>query len=246
MTALYEQCEALFRDYPLAVEKVTADGTQVSMVLAIRDPGEFRFYILQHVRDGEPCPFFHLHSWRATGIAVMEADGSIAGLKRHAAGILARAVPLPRDGAMLGYSVGKEITALMPFNCGYDDRQACHVPSWAFMPRVGEHPYPWPVPLEFGDWFWQQYRSGQIIDLGPVVAASPGAVFWADTQGALGVDCCAIARDLKAGDATLRAGVYAYYELLQDNVPVPSLDVMLATCNVTDLASRFAASPDSP
>jgi hypothetical protein len=47
-TSLYEACQELFANYPLAVRAVNHSDTIGSMVLMLRDDDEIKFFVLSH------------------------------------------------------------------------------------------------------------------------------------------------------------------------------------------------------
>lgn len=90
----------------------------------------------------------------------------------------------------------------------------------------------------FGAWFWDHYRNGNVVDLAPLVAATPDAAFWAQ-PGNLTYGCCAVARDVTSPDGwTLPQGVYVCSDSLRDGETAGPLDEVLAG-DVTDLYPRF-------
>jgi hypothetical protein len=222
---LDERCEQLLNDHPLAVETGVICGND-------GEPDEEQ-YIIELILPG---PQF-AQIWRAASGGswkVAKWDPDVPDGLEH---VVAEGVPLPRDGSLFGYAVGEKITALVAV---YTDDEP---PAFSVMPHAGEHSDLWPLftgqPV-FGQWFWDLHRDGCLVNAGPLVAANPGAVFWADTTDVLGYGCCAVARDVGTEDGvTLQAGVYAYYRLLEDGTPLPSLETLLAGPGLTDLAPRF-------
>jgi hypothetical protein len=114
------------------------------------------------------------------------------------------------------------------------------------MPLAGIPLQQWPPFTDdrlFGRWFWDYYQGGGIVFLSELIAGTRDAVFWADAKTILGSGCCVVTRDIKSPEGyTLPAGRYVYHEALQAGVPVPPLEVLLASTNTIDLALRLRPS----
>jgi hypothetical protein len=76
-TSLYETCQELFDDYPVAVGPVSQDGAVRLMVLMT--PSDTSLFVLTHVGRPGSEPFFRLHSRGTEGEAVIRPDGSAEG-----------------------------------------------------------------------------------------------------------------------------------------------------------------------
>ena len=245
---LYGQCEALFEDYPLAVEPICDDGTQSSMVLMQPNGTAPQFYTLHIVRDGDPYSFCILRPWRSAGGVEISADASAAA-PALAAEVLACVIPLPRHGSLFGWMDDRRtVSALMPFHTDYESETP--EPTWTIMPRADVAENQWP-PFAgaslFGAWFWNYLRSGGITFLDALIAATPDAVFWTDTQVAIATppgfvaDCCVVACDIVSPDGfTFPRGCYAPRPVLRSG-ELPELETLLADPDRIDLAPRFAA-----
>ncbi len=150
----------------------------------------------------------------------------------------------PRDGSLFGWRDGADITALVVTYAEDDGDAADEKPTWSAMPLAGAEETSWP-PFTGQDFassgFWDHYRAGRIVNLAPVLAASPAAAFW--VMRATGEwSCCAVTRDLPGpgGRWHLRQGVYAYSEVLRDQRPVPDVDTLARSPRAVDLAPQFA------
>ena len=224
-TSLYAVCQQLFADYPLAVKKLDPQGAAFNMVLMLEGPGEPEFFIISYWAGGP----YSLARWRGDEVPDGQAEG-----------ILSAAVPLPRDGSMFGWLDQGEVTATMIIYARYSPKHP--VPGWAVSALAGRPEEQWPpfTGLTLADSrFWDHYRAGQIVDLAPLVAETPGSVFWVQAPAPLHA-CCAVAHDVTAPQGwVLPQGVYVWYQSLRDGEPVPSLADLLADPSKTDLAPRF-------
>lgn len=224
----YEACEALLDGYPLA-----ADCQHGARSMALMVPGKtLRFYVLAHFPEAGDGPACALYPWQAPEDGAEIRQG--AGVPGWVPGVLAAAVPVPRDGAMFGYAVGAEITALIPVYGYAEDHPE---PSYTVMPRAGISRDLWPAftsePM-LGHWFWDCVRAGRLISLGPVIAGTCATVFWVpldELDGCVRVTCDVLT---PAGEV-LGAGIYAWSRNLDAGVPLPD-----GLEGATDLAPRFA------
>ena len=234
-STLTEAAERLFADYPQAasIEAVSRYGADRSMTVAVFNDDEPRFFIVG--RDVEPDgPLFTVRQRRTTDVACL-SDETIP-LPGWAADAVTCGLPIPPHGALYGWADRGRITAMIPF---YGDGLE---PGSFLMPEADAADWP-PFAGEkvLGPWLWEYYRAGRIVNLGPVIAGSPGAVFWTAGVAPLEWGCCAVARDLASPDGwTFPSGRYVYGGELQAGVAVPSLETLLADPGATDLAPRFA------
>jgi hypothetical protein len=234
---LYEECNQLFTNYPLAVRADDGGDGGRSMVLMAH--GGLAFFVLWlDYEKGEPV--YSIGPWPAGDIGKITADGGTAASDALSS-VLADGVPIPQNGSIFGWTHDNIVTALIVV---YADEFSDAVPSWTVMPFADAPERRWPPftdePL-FGDWFWTHYRGGEIICLGDVLASSPDTVFWVDTKATLGSDCCVVTRDIRssAGDI-LPHGRYAYYRALRERKALPSVAALLADAGRVDLSPRFA------
>jgi hypothetical protein len=235
----YEACRTLFARYPQAAGTVDPSGTVYSMVLMLPDGDDAGFFVLSH-QHGESGSSYSLWSWPAGDVVDIDAEGSTP-VPVHAVSAVTCGVPIPRDGSLLGWTRGDEVTALIVIYARYTS--AHPEPGWAVMPRAGTPEALWPSftggPL-FGHWSWEQYWAGSIVSLDRLIAAVPGAVCWVDTTATLGSNCCVVASDITDPSGyTLRRGRYVDYEVLRAGKTVPALEALLADPDKIDLAPRF-------
>jgi hypothetical protein len=240
--SLYQTCEELFTNYPLAIRDVTDFSSIRSMVLMCRNGGEAGFFVLSQGRRDE-APLYSMCPWPSGAIVDINADGG-ALVPRMFEDALTAGVPLPRHGSMCGWKGDGVITALIVIYTDYaPDRP---LPRWTVMPLVGLPEREWSAftgQRFFGPWFWEAYRAESIVGLDEIIAEAPGSVFWVNTQSILGSDCCVVAREITVPDgATLPRGQYVYSEVLRSQRPVPSLAALLADVNKIDMAARFRRS----
>ncbi len=243
-SSLFEACAELFTRYPLATRVVNYKGTVHSMVLLVRDGDESAYFVLTH-DCGQAMPFYSVSSWRAGGeIVGIEADGGA--VADWAVSAVTRGIPIPRHGSLFGWRWEDEVTALIAIYARHTS--ALPEPSWAVMPRAGVAEVRWPPFVGehlLGYWFWKYYRAGSMESLGDLIARTPDAVFWVDTEAILGWDSCVVARDIADHEGyVVRRGCYVYYEALLAGKSVPPLDMLLADPRKTDLAPRFQPSSD--
>lgn len=239
-SSLSRVCRALFADYPLAVSADARGRPTGSMVLALPSDDGVAFFVLsRHRRLGRAS--YSLRPWQAAGILEIQPGGATA--SEVAVNAVTRGVPLPRDGSVFGWRSGQDITALITITVRYSPEHP--EPSWAVMPLADLPDTQWP-PFSgrrvLGRWFWEYHQAGTIAWMDRLIAQNSRAVYWVDTKGLLGWDCCVVARDIAVkGGFTLHRGRYVYYEALRAGRMIPPLDVLLADPGKTDLASRFRA-----
>ena len=135
--AAFTACLRLFRKYPLAVRRHYAEHRYGSMVLQHRDAGTTRFLVLIMEWDD----LFVIRHWdRRDGARVeIRPDEPVSGDVRK---LIESSVPVPRDGALLGWVVGHQVRAMLAAHGRlpepWDDASA--VPGVLMMPLVGTQP----------------------------------------------------------------------------------------------------------
>jgi hypothetical protein len=235
---VYPACRDLFDGYPLAVSAVEHVPAMHSIVLMLRDGQDAGFFAL--LRDcGDGRPVYSVIPWDAGGTVTIESGGGdVPGL---AANAVLRGVPIPRDGSLFGWIHGELVAALIVVYTSCTPHRP--VPSWSVVPRAGSPKTQWPPFTDerlFGHWFWDHHRAGRVIDLGGIIAATPGTFFWAETYPALGSDSCVVASDVKTPDGqVLLRGTYLDSAALRAGVAVPTLAELLDGAGMTDLSPRF-------
>jgi hypothetical protein len=237
----YEKCHELFVEYPLAAKAIDKSGLVHSMALALLNGGQANFFLLV-ARRNQDATTFSLFPWRANrGLRIGPDSDEIPDEFSTA---LSRGVPIPRSGSLFGWVHGEAVTALIGAQTRYT--RASPVPAWAVMPLADSPAVEWPpfTDKRFLDsWFWVYYRSGAVVLLDHLIAATSGAIFWVDTREIIGSDCCAVAIDIKSPTGyTLPRGCYAASEALRAGKTPPPLALLLSSPAKTDLGPRFQLS----
>jgi hypothetical protein len=234
---LYEMCDELFASYPVAI--ANQSDTVSFMVLMVEDGDDSDFFLLK--RDSAVSrPVYTLLPWLGGAAVEIDADTG-PGVPDDLSSAIKSGVPLPSDGSLFGWRYADVITTLVAIYSDY--APGSPEPCWSLMPLAEIPEARWP-PFAgehlFGPWFWDHYRAGNLVSLGELIAATPGTVFWADTEAILGSECCVVARDVKSGQGyTLPRGRYVHHSVLRMATQLPSLDVLLSGTGNTDLSPRF-------
>jgi hypothetical protein len=239
--AAFAACLRLFRTYPLAVRRHYAEHRYGSMVLANRASGTTRFFVLIMEWDD----LFVLRHWDRRDGARVEI-GPDAPAPDDVRRLVETSVPVPRDGALLGWLDGYQVQAVLAAHGRlpepWDDASA--VPGILVLPLVGSQPAEWPplaaAPLDDGR-LWSYLERGKVADLTPLIARRPGRVFWvpgaADGPGRRAGTRVVVTERLSGDGCWLPAGVYADYRILREGTPVQTARQLLALPGVTDLAA---------
>lgn len=238
--AAFAACLRLFRSYPLAVRRHYAEHRYGSMVLMTRDTGTARFFVLVMEWDD----VFVLRPWdrRDGARLVIGPDEPVPG---EAWRVIETGVPVPRDGALLGWVTGRQVQAVLAA-CGrlpepWDDASA--VPDVLVMPLAGSQWAGWgppgTSPLGEGR-LWEHVARGRLADLGPVIALGAGRVFWVPgdeaTTGRRGGARVVVTERLSADGLWLPAGVYAGRRAGSEGATALTASQLLALPGVIDLA----------
>ena len=238
---VFATCLRLFRRYPMAVRRHYAEHRYGSMVLMYRGASAARFFVL--IMEWEDL--FVLRHWdRRDGPRV--EIGLREPVPAEVGHIIEASVPVPRDGALLGWMSGYQVQAVLAaygrLPEPWDDASA--VPGVLVMPRVGSPPAGWPSlaasPLDDGS-LWEHVESGRLIDIGPLVTSQPRRVYLVPGgEGAAGRRRAGtrvvVTERLSTEEFWLPAGVYADHWTLRDGMPVMTASQLLALPGVVDLA----------
>jgi hypothetical protein len=238
-SSLYDACHELFANYPLATETADPAIPTSSITLMLQDRDDLVFFVLtRDCRTG--APVYELSPWGGGAALSVEADTG-PGVPDIFVNAVRSGVPIPADGSLFGSRRTGFITALLAIYSAHDPGYT--EPCWSVLPHADIPEPQWPtIPHDrfFGQWFWERYRAADIVPLADLIARTPGTVFWVDTTAVIGSGCCAVARDVVSHEGyTLRRGRYVHHTVLRAGKHVPSLDVLLADDNKTDLSPRF-------
>jgi hypothetical protein len=239
--AVFTTCLRLFRNYPMAVRRHYAEHRYGSMVLMNRDAGTTRFYVL--IMEWEDL--FVLRHWDRRDGARVEI-GPRQPVPGEARQVIESSVPVPREGALLGWVSGYQVQAVLAAHGRlpepWDDATA--LPGVLVMPLVGSQPAEWPPlavsPLDDGK-LWGYLERGQLADLAPLVTRRSGCVFWVpggdEASGPRSAGARVVVTErLSTDEFWLPAGVYADHWALREGTPVLTARQLLALPGVVDLA----------
>jgi hypothetical protein len=236
--SLYEACDELFARYPQATSVINLKGTVCSMVLMMLDGDQAAFFVL--VRDhAEDRSLYSFAPWHGGNVVNIEAAGS--DMPDEVVAAVTQGIPFPRHGSLFGWMHEETVVALITIQARWTPE--CQEPSWTLMPLASAVEEDWP-PFAgkrwFGPWFWDHHRTGSIVPLARLVAATRREVFWLDSAPLVETSCCAVAHDIIGQEGyTLRRGCYLYYKMLQMGTSAPPLELVLSDPSKTDLAPRF-------
>jgi len=236
----FSSCLRLFRSYPLAVRRHYAEHRYGSMVLLDQAAAAPRFFVLIMEWDD----LFVLRHWDrrdGTRMEIRPREPVPGEVQR----LIENSVPVPRDGALLGWVSGQQVLAVLAAHGRlpepWDDASA--VPGVLVLPLVGSPSAEWPPlatsPLDDGA-LWEYVARGQLTDLGPLVTQQAGRAFWVPgvnkPAGRPTGARIVVPERLSADDFWLPAGVYADHWALREGTPVLTARQLLALPGVVDLA----------
>jgi hypothetical protein len=210
------------------------------MVLKSHRDGTARFYVLIMEWDD----LFIIRPWDrrdGTRVEIRPREPVSDGIGL----LLESCVPVPADGALLGWVVDTKVHALVAAHGRlpepWDDPSA--VPEVLVLPLAGSQPAEWPpLPADplGGGRLWEMIHRGQLADLGPLVARRPGRVFWVPPEGGgarhYSGGRIVVTERMSTEEYWLLAGVYADQRTLREGLAVPSARQLLATPGVLDMA----------
>jgi len=240
--ASFAACLRLFRSYPLAVNPpCPSAGWQRSIVLrhgAFEGSG---YYLLTE----DPAEHFTLQPWHPDeGECQQIRPGRPVPVSSHR--VITEGMPVPRDGALLGWVSDRQATALLSVYHG-ERRPRPAVPQVRVLALAGTEPLRWPPftarPLDDGR-LWEYAERGEIVDLAAVAARTAGGAFWVPSQNsaraAHGHGCVVIGQSQTAEDYWLPAGIYMDHWMLREGVPTPPASHLLTLPGVTALSGRLS------
>jgi hypothetical protein len=241
-TTSFDACLRLFERYPLAVTRNAMDGGSLSMVLLNRAAGPTVFFVLTQARDD----LFVIRSW-------YRRDGLDQGIRPGAAGpgpireLITGSMPVPRDGALLGWVTDNQVTAVLAVHCRPPEPWdgAVPQPGIQVMPMDGTSELlHWPPfsasPLDDGR-FWEYVQRGEIVDIGSLVARSAGQVLWVPSQDrwSAGPGYIVVLGNLPAEEYWLPAGVYLDHWTLREGIQAPPVGWLMTLPGAVDLSGRL-------
>ena len=241
-TASFEACLRLFEHYPLAITLDGTDGESMSMVLLSRAASPAGFFVLTQVRDD----LFVIRSWhRHDRFSHPIRPGEPVADPIHR--LITGGMPVPHDGALLGWVTDSQVTALLAVHCRPPEpwEDPVLVPEIRVMPMAGTWELlHWPPftasPLDDGR-LWEYVDRGEIVDVGPLIISSAGCVFWVPSpdrrSGRRG--CIAVLGNLPADEYWLPAGVYTDHWMLREGLEPPPAGHLLTLPGAVDLAGRL-------
>lgn len=241
-TTSFDACLQLFEQYPLAVTRHAADGGSLSMVLLNRTAGRPVFFVLTQARDD----LFVIRSWyHHDGIdqAIRPGEPGPGPIRE----LITGSMPVPRDGALLGWVTDSQVTALLAVYCRAPDPWdgAVPEPQIRVMPMEGtKEVLHWPPftasPLGDGR-FWEYVQRGEVVDVGSIADRSTGQVFWVPSQDrwSAGPGYIVVMGNLPADEYWLPAGVYLDHWTLREGIQAPPVNWLLSLPGVIDLSGRL-------
>ena len=264
--ASFAACLRLFRSYPLAVNfSYPDDPEHVKSSLDGRDEkdsfppcysgGWHRSIVLRHcafegsgfyILSQDPAEHFTLRPWNpAEGECQEIRPGTPVPVVSHR--IITEGMPVPRDGALLGWVSDRQATALLSVYYGRPAAEV-RVPQVRVLAMVGSEPMRWPPftvsPLDDGR-FWEYAERGEIVDLAPVIIHGAGGAFWVPSQNpgraGQGHGCVVVSRNLQSGEYWVPEGIYMDHWMLREGVLGPPASHLLTLPGTTDLSRRLAA-----
>ena len=246
-------CSRLFRRYPLAVTPRSVDGGPRSMVLMNRTAGAPAFFVITQTGDN----LFVIRSWnRRDGVdqGIWSGEPVSAAIGQ----LVADGIPVPRDGALLGWLTDSQVTALLTVYCRPPEPWDGPVPGPGIqvMPLAGTSDLlHWPPfaasPLDGR--LWDYVEQGQIVDIAPLLTHSGGRAFWVpspDTPGPCNDNpcndnsqhdkgCIVVTGNLPAEEYWLPAGVYLDHWTLREGIPAPPVGQLLIRPDVVELTREL-------
>ena len=241
--ASFAACLRLFRCYPLAVAPPVVNGGYQSMVLMNRAAGLAGFYVLTQVHED----LFVIRSWdgRDGFRQEIRPREPVSGLTRQ---VLGDGMPLPHDGALLGWVTDNQVTAMLAVYSRPPEPwdHLVPVPEIRAMPMAGTSCLlQWPPftvsPLDDGR-LWEYVEWGRIVDIVPLVTRRAGLAFWVPCPGKRrlrGEGFVVIRDNLPGGDYWLPAGVYMDHWTLREGIKAPAAGQLLSLPGVVDLAHQL-------
>jgi hypothetical protein len=223
------------------------------MVLMNRTAGAPAFFVITQTGDN----LFVIRSWnRRDGVdqGIWSGEPVSAAIGQ----LVADGIPVPRDGALLGWLTDSQVTALLTVYCRPPEPWDGPVsgPGIQVMPLAGtSNLLHWPPfaasPLDGR--LWDYVERGQIVNIAPLLTHSGGRAFWVpspDTPGPrhdnprhdnprLHHGCIVVTGNLSAEEYWLPAGVYLDHWTLREGIPAPPVGQLLIRPDVVELTREL-------
>jgi hypothetical protein len=262
--ASFAACLRLFQSYPLAVNSLhpvdTGAGTaghsvrgqhERDQVVVSRCAAWRRSIVLWHRGAGgtgfsvltqDPGDDFAL--WTGQG-QPMQCQRIRPGLPVPATShqVITEGMPVPRDGALLGWVSDRQAAAMMTVFHGRPGEPGG--PQLRVLALSGSQPEHWPPfsvsPLDDGR-LWEYVERGQIVDLAPVIARSASGASWVPSQNPVrardGHGCVVVRHPMATEEYWVPAGVYMDHWMLREQVPPPPPSHLVSLPGTVDLGGR--------
>jgi hypothetical protein len=235
--AVFEACQRLFRDYPLAVRRHYAEFRYGSMVLAGHPDAESQAAVRYSVLIRERDDLFVVRPWDRRDWARVEIRPG-SPVPAAVCRLIDSSLPVPRDGALLGWVDGGQIRAIIAAHGRlpepWDDPSV--VPELCVLPLAGSDPARWPPDTLAERMLWEHAARGQLADLPALIGRRAGYAYWAPEAIAGHGACIVVTERVGTPECWLAAGVYPGRSALREGVPVPLARQLLALPGVVDLA----------
>jgi hypothetical protein len=240
--ASFAACLRLFRSYPLAVSPCYSGGWHRSIILRHRAFEGSGFYVLTQ----DPAEHFTLRPWHPDeGECEEIRPGAPVSVTGHR--VITEGMPVPRDGALLGWVSDRQATVLLSVYHGQPGPRVSG-PQVRVLAMVGSEPMRWPLfttsPLDDGR-LWEYVERGELVDLAPLVAGEAGAAFWVPSQhpgrACAGHGCVVVGRSLQTEEYWVPPGIYMDHWMLREGVPAPPATHLITLPGTTDLSRRRLA-----
>jgi hypothetical protein len=198
-----------------------------------------------HVLIQDPAGHFTLRPWLpGEGERQEIRPGNPVPVTCHR--VITEGMPVPRDGALLGWVSDRQATVLLSV---FHGRPAGRpgVPQVRVLAQVGSEPMRWPPftasPLDDGR-FWEYVERGEIVDLAPVFARGSEAS-WIPSQNTVrarqGHGCVVVGHSLVTEEFWVPSGIYMDHWMLREGVPTPPAAHLLTLPGAIDLCRRVSA-----
>jgi hypothetical protein len=223
---------------PLAVRRHYAEFRYGSMVLAGgAGAASQRVAALFSVLIMERDDLFVIRPWDRRDWTRVEIRPGLP-VPAAAGRLIGSSVPVPRDGALLGWVDGGQIRAIVVARGRlpepWDDPSV--VPGLAVLPLAGSDPARWPPGSLPEERLWEHAARGQLADVPALIGRRAGYAYWVPEAITRHGGCIVVAERLGTPQCWLAAGVYADHSALREGIQVPPARELLAMPGVADLA----------